>query len=186
MIDGLKLLKESQALLEGHFLLSSGKHSPKYVQCAKLMQYTDKAEKMVSIVAEKVKDLDIDLIVGPAMGGIRPAYELGRQLDIRTVFTERIHGKMTLRRGFEIKKDEKILIMEDVVTTGKSSLETAKALEKLGGKVIAIGCLVDRKVSNLNIPIYSSIELFFETFEEKECPMCKENSKAVKPGSRNL
>ncbi len=186
MVDGLKLLKESQALLEGHFLLSSGKHSPKYVQCAKLMQNPDKAEKMVSIVADKVKALDIDLIVGPAMGGIRPAYELGRQLGIRTIFTERENGEMTLRRGFEIKKDEKILIMEDVVTTGKSSLETAKVLEELGGKVVAIGCLVDRKVSKLDIPIYSSIELFFETFEEKDCPMCRENSKAVKPGSRSL
>lgn len=186
MVDGLKLLKESEALLEGHFLLSSEKHSPKYVQCAKLMQYTDKAEKMVSLVADKVKNLDIELIVGPAMGGIRPAYELGRQLGIRTIFTERIEGEMTLRRGFEIKKGEKILIMEDVVTTGKSSLETAEVLENLGGKVVGIGCLVDRKVSVLDIPIYSSIELFFETFEEKYCPMCKEESKAVKPGSRNL
>lgn len=186
MVDGLKLLKESEALLEGHFLLSSGKHSPKYVQCAKLMQYPDKAEKMVSLVADKLKDVEIDLIVGPAMGGIRPAYELGRQLCIRTIFTEREKGEMTLRRGFEIKKDEKVLIMEDVVTTGKSSLETAKVIEKFGGKVVGIGCLVDRKVSTVNIPIYSGIELFFETYDEKDCPMCSTESKAVKPGSRNL
>jgi len=185
MIDGLKLLKESEALLEGHFLLSSKKHSPKYVQCAKLMQYPEKAQKMISIVADKVKDIDIDIIVGPAMGGIRPAYELGRQLNIRTMFTERIDGNMVLRRGFEVKRGEKILIMEDVVTTGKSSLETIKALEDLGGDVIGIGCLVDRKVNSLKIPIYSAIELFFETYEEIECPMCKSGTKAIKPGSRN-
>jgi orotate phosphoribosyltransferase len=184
MVDGLKLLKESEALLEGHFLLSSGRHSPKYVQCAKLMQYPDKAEKIISIAAEKVKNLEIDLIVGPAMGGIRPAYELGRQLGIKTIFTERVNGKMTLKRGFEVKKGEKVLIMEDVVTTGKSSLESAKVIESLGGTIIGIGCIVDRKVSNIDVPIYSSVEIFFETFDEKECPLCRKGSKAVKPGSR--
>ncbi len=184
MIDGLELLKESEALLEGHFLLSSGRHSPKYVQCAKLMQYPKKAEKIISIVAEKIKKLDIDTIVGPAMGGIRPAYELGRQLGIKTIFTERVNGEMTLRRGFEINKGDKILIMEDVVTTGKSSLETAKVIESLGGSIIGIGCIVDRKVSNIDVPIYSSVEIYFETYEECKCPLCKEGSKAVKPGSR--
>lgn len=185
MIDGLKLLKESEALLEGHFLLSSGRHSPKYVQCAKLMQYPDKAEKIISTVAEKTKDLNIDCIVGPAMGGIRPAYELGRQLGIKTIFTERVNGEMTLRRGFEINKGDNILIMEDVVTTGKSSLESAKVIESLGGTIIGIGCIVDRKVSNIDVPIYSSVEIFFETYEENQCPLCMEGSKAVKPGSRS-
>ncbi len=130
MVDVIEILKECGALLEGHFLLSSGKHSNKYCQCAKLLQYPDKAEKVISLVYEKVKSLNLDLIVGPAMGGITAAYELGRQLGIKAIFTERENNVMTLRRGFEIKPGDRILIMEDVVTTGKSSMETAKVLEE--------------------------------------------------------
>jgi orotate phosphoribosyltransferase len=185
-IDVVEILKECDALLEGHFLLSSGKHSNKYCQCAKLMQYPDKTEKVISIVKDKVKNLGIDVIVGPAMGGITAAYELGRQLGIRAIFTERENNVMTLRRGFEIKQDEKILIMEDVVTTGKSSMETAKVLEEFGGKVIGIGCIVDRKVSEIELPLYSAIELFFETYDENNCPLCKEGSSPIKPGSRKF
>ncbi len=185
-IDVVEILKECDALLEGHFLLSSGKHSNKYCQCAKLMQYPDKTEKVISIVKDKVKNLGIDVIVGPAMGGITAAYELGRQLGIRAIFTERENNVMTLRRGFEIKPNEKILIMEDVVTTGKSSMETVKVLEEFGGKVIGIGCIVDRKVSEIELPLYSAIELFFETYDENNCPLCKEGSSPIKPGSRKF
>ncbi len=186
MINVVDILKECDALLEGHFLLSSGKHSNKYCQCAKLMQYPDKTEKVISIVAEKVKDLGIDVIVGPAMGGITAAYELGRQLNIRAIFTERENNVMTLRRGFEIKPGERILIMEDVVTTGKSSMETAKVLEQYGGKVIGIGCILDRKVSEIELPLYSAVELVFDTYEEENCPLCKNGSKPIKPGSRKF
>lgn len=186
MINVVDILKECDALLEGHFLLSSGKHSNKYCQCAKLMQYPDKTEKVISIVAEKVKDLGIDVIVGPAMGGITAAYELGRQLNIRAIFTERENNVMTLRRGFEIKPGERILIMEDVVTTGKSSMETAKVLERYGGKVIGIGCILDRKVSEIELPLYSAVELVFDTYEEENCPLCKNGSKPIKPGSRKF
>lgn len=185
-INVIEILKECDALLEGHFLLSSGKHSNKYCQCAKLMQYPDKTEKVVSIVADKVKELGIDVVVGPAMGGITAAYELGRQLGIRAIFTERENNVMTLRRGFEIKSGEKILIMEDVVTTGKSSVETAKVLEELGGKVIGLGCIVDRRASEIHLPIYSSVELEFETYEEDNCPLCNDGSKPIKPGSRKF
>ena len=185
-IDVVEILKECEALLEGHFLLSSGKHSNRYCQCAKLMQYPDKTEKVISIVAEKVKDLGIDVVVGPAMGGITAAYELGRQLGKRAIFTERENNVMTLRRGFEIKPGEKILIMEDVVTTGKSSVETAKVLEGLGGKVIGLGCIVDRKASEIKIPIYSAVELEFETYEADNCPLCKDGSSPIKPGSRKF
>jgi orotate phosphoribosyltransferase len=180
----LDLFKESEAVLEGHFLLSSGRHSQKYIQCERLMQYPDRAQRVVSVVADKVKNLDFDVIVGPAMGGIRAAYELGRQLNIRTIFTERVDNKMTLRRGFEIRPNEKILIMEDVVTTAKSSLETAAVLEALGGQVIGIACLVDRKVSQIDLPIYSAMELYFETYDQNDCPECKKGSQAIKPGSR--
>jgi len=185
-INVVEILKECDALLEGHFLLSSGKHSNKYCQCAKLMQYPDKTEKVISIVKEKVKDLNIDVIVGPAMGGITAAYELGRQLNVRAIFTERENNVMTLRRGFEIKEGERILIMEDVVTTGKSSMETAKVLQNLGGKVIGIGCLVDRKVSEIDLPLFSSVELIFETYDEENCPLCKDGSTPIKPGSRRF
>ncbi|MBP1926270.1 orotate phosphoribosyltransferase [Sedimentibacter acidaminivorans] len=185
-INVVEILKECDALLEGHFLLSSGKHSNKYCQCAKLMQYPDKTEKVISLVKDKVKDLGIDVIVGPAMGGIIAAYELGRQLGIRAIFTERENNVMTLRRGFEIKPGEKILIMEDVVTTGKSSMETAKVLEEFGGKVIGIGCIVDRKVSKIELPLFSAVELLFETYDESNCPLCRGGSSPVKPGSRKF
>lgn len=185
-VNVVEVLKECGALLEGHFLLSSGKHSNKYCQCAKLMQYPDKTEKVIEIVAKKVKDLDIDVIVGPAMGGITAAYELGRQLNKRAIFTERENNIMTLRRGFEIKAGERILIMEDVVTTGKSSLETARVLEQYGGVVIGLGCIVDRKVSQIELPIYSAVELIFDTYDEKDCILCKNGSLPVKPGSRKI
>lgn len=186
MIDVIEILKESEALLEGHFLLSSGKHSNKYCQCAKLIQYPDKSDKVISIVAEKVIDLGIDVVVGPAMGGITAAYELGRQLGVKAIFTERENNVMTLRRGFEINPGERILIMEDVVTTGKSSMETAAVLESHGGVVIGIGCVVDRKASEISLPIYSAVELEFETYDEGTCPLCKDGSKPVKPGSRKF
>lgn len=185
-INVVDILKECNALLEGHFLLSSGKHSNRYCQCAKLMQYPDKTEKVISLVAEKVKDLNIDVVVGPAMGGITAAYELGRQLNKRAIFTERENNVMTLRRGFEIMPGERILIMEDVVTTGKSSMETARVLEQHGGTVIGIGCIVDRKVSEIDLQLYSAVELVFDTYEEPECPMCKSGTAAVKPGSRKF
>ncbi len=185
-IDVVQILKDSEALLEGHFLLSSGKHSNRYCQCAKLMQYPDRTEKVVALVADKVKNLGIDVVVGPAMGGITAAYELGRQMGIRAIFTERENNVMTLRRGFEIKPGEKILIMEDVVTTGKSSMETAKVLENLGGKVVGIGCIVDRKSSEIDLPIYSAIELEFEVFDAGSCPLCTQGSEPVKPGSRKM
>lgn len=185
-MDVIEVLKESGALLEGHFLLSSGKHSNKYCQCAKLLQYPDKAEFVISRVRDKVKPLNVDVIVGPAMGGITAAYELGRQLGIRAIFTERENNVMTLRRGFEISPGERVLIMEDVVTTGKSSMETAGVIKSFGGNVVGIGCIVDRKVCEVQLPIYSAIELYFDAYDAKSCPMCKEGSIPVKPGSRRL
>lgn len=185
-MDTLEILKECNALLEGHFLLSSGKHSNRYCQCAKLLQYPDKTEKVISIVKNKVSSLDLDVIAGPAMGGITAAYELARQLGIKAIFTERENNVMTLRRGFEIKAGDRILIMEDVVTTGKSSMETAGVLESLGGIVVGIGCIVDRKVSEIPLPLYSAADLYFDTYDEEACPMCREGSKPVKPGSRKF
>jgi len=185
-INVLEILKEADALLEGHFLLSSGRHSNRYVQCAKLLQYPDKAAKVLSIAHDKVKDLDFDIVLGPAMGGVVVAYELGRQLGKAAIFTERVDGQMTLRRGFEIKPGQKVLITEDVVTTGKSSLETAEVIKSFGGEVVGIASIVDRKTSQIDLPIYSCIELEIESFDAEECPLCKQGIEYIKPGSRNI
>jgi orotate phosphoribosyltransferase len=180
------ILKEVGALLEGHFLLSSGRHSNRYCQCAKLLQYPDKAEQVLKVAAEQLKDVQVDIVVGPAMGGIVVAYELGRQLQKPAIFTEREDGKMTLRRGFEIKPGQKVLITEDVITTGKSSLETAKVIQQCGGEVVGIACIVDRSNGDVEYPVYSCIKLQIESFDPTDCPLCKEGTPYIKPGSRNI
>jgi len=180
----INIFKETGAILEGHFLLSSGRHSNRYMQCAKVLMYPDKAEKVVKEVVEKIKHLDIDVVVGPAMGGIIVAYEIGRQLNKRAIFTEREDGIMKLRRGFEIKKGERVLIAEDVVTTGKSSLEVAEVVKECGGEVVGIACLVDRTVGDVGYPVYSALKIELETFEPDNCPLCKEGIPYIKPGSR--
>lgn len=182
----INILKESEALLEGHFLLTSGKHSNRYVQCAKVLRYPDKAEAILKPVAEKLKTMDIDLLVGPAMGGIIVAYELGRQLGKEAIFTERVDGKMELRRGFEVKPGQKIVICEDVVTTAKSSLEVKSLLESMGAEVIALASIIDRTTGNVDIELISSIKLEIETFEADNCPLCKQGIEYIKPGSRNI
>lgn len=182
----IKLLRESNALLEGHFLLSSGKHSDGYVQCAKLLQYPDKAEKVLSIVADKVKDLDIDIIVGPAMGGIIVAYELARQLGKPAIFTEREEGQMIIKRGFHIEKGQRVLIAEDVVTTGKSAYEAIKVVEDCGGIVVGIGSLSDRTSGDIKYPLYAGTKIEIKTYDIEDCPLCKEGLKIQKPGSRKI
>jgi orotate phosphoribosyltransferase len=182
----IEILKEVEALLEGHFLLSSGRHSNRYCQCAKLLQYPDKAEQVLKIVADKVKDLNVDIVVGPAMGGIIVAYELGRQLGKPAIFTEREEGKMTLRRGFEIKPGQRVLITEDVVTTGKSSMETAEVIRSFGAEVVGIASVVDRTTGEIELPVFGAIKLEIESFDADECPLCKQNIPYVKPGSRKI
>ncbi|GAA0117113.1 orotate phosphoribosyltransferase [Clostridium senegalense] len=183
----IDILKETNALLEGHFLLSSGRHSNKYCQCARLLQYPDKAEKILKVVVDKIKDIDFDIVVGPAMGGVIVAYEVARQLKKPGIFTERRDGVMTLSR-FEIEKGTKVMISEDVVTTGKSTMEVCRLLENLGAEVVGVCSIVDRRgdVSELKLPLYSAIKLNVENFEKEECPLCKEGIPYVKPGSRNI
>lgn len=186
-IDVVEILKKSDALLEGHFLLSSGKHSNRYVQCAKVLRFPDYAEQILSTVVNQIKNLDIDLIVGPAMGGVIVSYELGRQLKKETVFTERKDGTMQLRRGFQVKPGAKIIIAEDVVTTGKSTMETKRCLETLGGEVIGVACIVNRTSEDIGIPVYSGTKLDIKVYEVDECPLCKEYKyELVKPGSREF
>jgi len=186
-VDIVDILKKSDALLEGHFLLSSGKHSNRYIQCAKVLRFPQYAELVLSTVVDQIKDLEIDLVVGPAMGGVIVSYELGRQLNKETVFTERKDGVMELRRGFEVKPGSRIIIAEDVVTTGKSTIETRKALEALGGEVIGVACIANRTNDDIGMPIYSAIKLDIQVHDADECPLCKDGRVAlVKPGSREF
>ena len=191
----LTLLRDSGALLEGHFLLSSGRHSDKYFQCAKLLQYPDRSAAAFSGVAEKIKadiqagKLSVDAVVGPAMGGIVAAYELARQLGLPAFFTERgDDGRMTLRRGFEVSPGQKILVTEDVVTTGKSFGECAAVLEGFGAQVVALACLVDRRQTDIDVPwpFYPACAVEAANWEAASCDLCKKGIPAVKPGSRTI
>ena len=183
----LKILKETDAFLEGHFLLSSGKHSDQYVQCAKVLRFPDQAAKVLAPVVAQLKALEIDKVVGPAMGGVIVSYEIGRQLGKESIFTERKDGEMQLRRGFEIKKGDKVIITEDVVTTGKSTIETKKVLEAMGAEVLGVACIADRRAQGVEIdmPIYSAIKLESTAWDAEDCPVCKAGKiDLVKPGSR--
>ncbi len=192
------ILAECEAMLSGHFLLSSGKHSSQYFQCARLLQYPKKAAEVLALpVAELLEQkkqgkIDFDVVIGPAMGGIVVAYELGRQLEVPAFFTERDdNGQMTLRRGFEITKGQKIIIAEDVITTGKSTLEAAKSIEAQGGEIVASICVVDRRPENaanpFSWPIFSALRESAVAWDNEECPLCKENNiPVVKPGSRKI
>ena len=182
----IELLKESDALLEGHFLLSSGKHSNKYIQCAKLLQYPDKAEKVVARLVEKIKGIEFDLVVGPALGGVIVSYEIGRQMGKPAFFTERENGEMKLKRGLTVKPGQRVLIAEDVVTTGKSSYETIDIIEGLGGKVVAIAALIDRTEGELRYPFFAAERIEILNYMGEDCPMCKEGLELVKPGSRTI
>jgi orotate phosphoribosyltransferase len=196
MEEIINLLKESGAMLEGHFLLTSGRHSNRYFQCARLLQYPDKAAAALAGVAERIKadiaagKLEVDAVVGPAIGGIIAAYELGRQLGLPAFFTERDDtGAVSLRRGFEIKPGQRILISEDVVTTGKSSGECARVLESLGAKISALACIVDRRAAeaaDISWPLYPAVRILAENWEPEACVLCKKGIPAVKPGSRKF
>ena len=182
----LKILEETGALIEGHFLLSSGQHSNQYIQCAKALRFPWHAEQIIKILCDKVRDMGMNIIVGPAMGGIITSYEIGRQLNLESIFTERINGQVTLRRGFSIKTGTNILISEDVITTGKSTLEVRNLMEEMGANVLGVACIVDRRPMNMDIglPVFSGIKLNIKIYKEKDCPMCKQGIKLVKPGSR--
>ena len=188
--ESLKILKETKALLEGHFILSSGLHSPSYVQCAQLLSKPSKAFQICNSLAEKIKNnLDgFDLILSPAIGGIVIGYEIGRILKKETIFSERVNGKFQLRRDFTINKHNKVLIVEDVITTGKSSLECSELAKKAGAKIVGYACIIDRSNNKYLIKdkIISQIELSIPTYSEKDLPETLSKIQAIKPGSRNL
>lgn len=182
----LELFRKTGAILEGHFLLSSGLHSPKYVQCARLLQHPALAERVCRTLAARAAALGpIDVVVGPALGGVIVAHELARALGVRGMFAEREAGKMTLRRGFEIVPSERVLVAEDVVTTGRSSLEVAELVTALGGTVVGAACLVDRRLGGeLPFSLVSLVKLAIEAFPPEECPLCRQGLPYTKPGSR--
>ena len=188
--ESLKILKETNALLDGHFILSSGLHSPQYVQCAQLMSKPEKAKKITISLSEKINKeyKDFDIILSPAMGGVIIGFEMGRLLQKETIFSERVDGKFTLRRDFSIKENQKVLIVEDVITTGKSSLECAKLVLENNAKVIGYACIIDRSngKSIIKEKIISQIQLSIPTYSEKNLPKNLIAIKAIKPGSRNL
>ena len=188
--ESLKILRETNALLEGHFILSSGLHSDQYIQCAKLLSHPKKAELICASLCEQIKKNfnKIDIILSPAIGGIVVGYEVGRQLGIETIFAERYEKKLVLRRGFEIPKNSNVLIFEDVITTGKSSIECSKIIEQSESNLIGYSCIIDRSNENLIIKgkIISQIKLKIETFKNTHLPDKLKKIKPIKPGSRNL
>ena len=185
----LDILKKTNALLEGHFVLSSGLHSSKYIQCAKLLSYPVLAEKICKSLANKIKKKfkKIDLILAPAMGGIIIGYEIGKLLKKETIFCERVNGKFTLRRGFNIKKRSKVLIIEDVITTGKSSMECVKLIKKANATLLGFASIIDRstkKTLKIKTGITSHLKIDVPTFREKQLPSSLRLIPITTPGSR--
>ncbi len=184
----MEILKEAGVLLEGHFLLTSGRHSDKYLQCAKIFQDTKYSEELCAALAEKYKDAGVELVIGPAIGAIQMSYEVSRHLGVKNIFAEREDGKMTLRRSFEITEGQRVLVVEDVVTTGGSVREVIDIVREHGGEVVGVGVVVDRTGGKIDfgVPLESVISLDVVSYEPDECPLCKENKPLVKPGSRNI
>ena len=189
--DSLAVLKRTNALLEGHFVLSSGLHSSKYVQCAKLLSFPHLANKICKSLSKKIKKnfKKIDLILSPAMGGVIIGYEIGKLLKKETIFCERVSGNFTLRRGFLIKNNTRVLIVEDVITTGKSSLECIKLIKKSKAKLIGFACIIDRsnkKTLKIKNKIVSQVKIDVPTFTKNNLPDYLKKIPITVPGSRRL
>lgn len=184
----LNIFKETKALLEGHFILTSGLHSGAYFQCAKVFQYPWMGEKLCKDMVERFQDGKIDVVVSPAVGGIVVGQEVARHLQVRAIFTERVEAKMTLRRGFEISEGERVLVVEDVTTTGGSVKEVIDAVKSYGGEIVAVAAVVDRSggKAEFGVPYFSLFQMEVTNYSPDNCPLCQSGSTAVKPGSRGL
>ncbi|MFO7526151.1 MAG: orotate phosphoribosyltransferase [Ignavibacteriaceae bacterium] len=185
----LDIFTKTEALLTGHFLLTSGRHSNKYFQCAKVLQFPKHTEQICSNIAEYFRNYEIDTVIAPAMGGIIVGNEVARQLGKRSVFTEREEKVMTLRRGFTLDKEEKVLICEDVVTTGGSVFEVIEIVKSFGAEIVGVGFIVDRSNGKVNFgyPQKSTLKVEVISYPPDDCPLCKENRiPLVKPGSRKV
>jgi orotate phosphoribosyltransferase len=184
----LEIYKKTGALLTGHFLLSSGLHSDRYLQSALVLQMPDTATELCAALAARFKDRKIEAVIAPALGGVFVSHETARALGVRGLFAERVGGELTLRRGFSIGSGERVLVVEDVITTGKSTKETIEVVRKAGGVVVAAGSLVDRSggKADLGVPYESLVTLDVPAYAPESCPMCRAGSAPVKPGSRGL
>lgn len=174
------------ALLEGHFRLTSGLHSPGYLQCALVLQYPAEAEACGAAIAERVRALEPDVVLSPALGGIVIGQEVGRALGVRAIFAERQDGKLTLRRGFSLSPGEKVLVVEDVVTTGGSTQETVDVARAAGARVVGAAAIIDRSggQQRINVPFHALATIALPTYEAAACPLCAAGQPVVKPGSR--
>ena len=181
-----KIFIDSEALMNGHFRLTSGRHSGQYMQCAKVLMIPKYTAALCGHIADYYKDEKIDLVIGPATGGIILSYEMASQLDVPSIFTERVDGKMALRRNFEIKPGDRVLVMEDVVTTGGSVVEVIDLVKEQGGIVVGVGLLVDRSNGTVDLGVKTVACLIMNvvSYEAEDCPLCKDNIPIVKPGSR--
>lgn len=184
----IEIFKETGVMLTGHFQLTSGRHSDHYMQCAQLFQYPEYSEMMCAELAEYFHNEKIDLVAGPAVGGIIIAYETARALKVRNIFAERQNGVMTFRRGFAVQPGERVLVTEDVVTTGGSVREVIELVRAAGGEVVGVGSIVDRSNGQVDfgVPFKAVLSMEVLSWEPEDCPLCKQGSVAVKPGSRNL
>jgi orotate phosphoribosyltransferase len=186
--DVKQLLVETGAILEGHFLLTSGLHSPMYVEKFQVLQYPEHTARMCAALAEQFADDQVELVIGPVTGGILLAHEVGKNLKTRAIFTERENGKMTLRRGFVIKPGERVLIVEDIVTTGGSVQEVLEVVREHGGIPVGVGLLVDRSGGTVDfgIPAKSLLQLQVQTYQQDDCPLCQNQVPMTKRGSKNI
>lgn len=182
----IKILTETDVLMEGHFQLTSGRHSDKYLQCARIFQYPEHASKIAAHLAAQFSDDKIDLVIGPAIGGIILSYEMGRALGVKTIFAERDNGVMTLKRGFEIPRLSKVLVVEDVVTTGGSVKEVIELVKSHQSEVLSVAAIVDRSGGKVDFgtKFICAVRMDVMSFKPEECPLCKSGIELVKPGSR--
>ena len=183
----LETLQDIGAIQSGHFLLSSGKHSANYVQCARLFEHPASAQALCSHLVSKLSDLAIDVVAGPALGGVIIAYELARQLGRRNIFSERQEGQMVLRRGFTLQAKERVLVVEDVVTTGGSARELLELVAAAGATPVAVAAIINRHPQGenpFNLPFFPLLNLDFPAWQPEDCPLCQNGSQAIKPGSR--
>lgn len=187
-MDILEKFRETNALLEGHFILSSGLHSPKYLQCALALQYPADAAKYAAAIAQHYAESGIATVASPAIGGLVIGFAVAQALGVRFIWTERQNGEMTVRRGFSVSKGERILVVEDVITTGGSTRECIAALEANGSKVVAASSIIDRSngIADVGVPRISLVSLDVPSYSPDDCPMCADGIEAVKPGSRTM
>lgn len=184
----MEIFREAGVLQEGHFILASGRHSAQYMQCARIFQYPRFAEELCRSLAEQFRDDAVDVVIGPALGAIQMAYEVSRHLDCRNFFAERVEGAMTLRRTFEIKPGERVLVVEDAVTTGGSVKEVISLVKKAGGVLVGVGAIVDRSMGSADFgtAFRSVAKLDIQSWAPEECPLCQKGLVASKPGSKQL